>query len=91
MGNNIIESKNKFRDTEYKMQCIDGCGILGIQNAMENVYHINYYIDAFYVKNMGFLELLRFLWAIIRGQRYYFFDMHVNKQDLEGIADFLEE
>jgi len=79
---------------EHVMFCECGCGNGVVLKAdyEESVLSLQLVSDNFYTRQTNtFIEKLKSIWFIITGKEYRYFDILINKDELEKFKDFVSK
>lgn len=89
---------NKEKDT-VALYC--NCGITdgvmlkveknadGIEGIDISLVSDNYYLNQYYGKSRKIKEKFKRIWNIIKGEEYYYFNIWVDAEDIEGFKEFV--
>jgi hypothetical protein len=87
------------KDYTFPMVCHDFCGAIVITQYGDydnEIYgSMGYYMSGWYSEQHGFFdhfkENVKMIWAILRGKKYYMYDVIFNKKQWEDFQKFIKD
>jgi hypothetical protein len=84
---------DEYDGIEIICECAGRCGILNFEkfDDDEEMIAIQYFLPAHYHTTISWKESLKIIWALLRGKQYYFYDIILNKQQIEKLRRYLDK
>ena len=88
----------KDKTFTFRCGCLGACSFLSFTKWEEDGFEsftIEHYTSTFYAEQnpiwSNIKERLKLIWCAITGKKFYFYDLVVNKEDIESFKEFVNK